>query len=179
MFRAPVSLHIAVVRGREGMIFRMHPNPYAEDLGDRDPFQALAETPQQIQTIVSGWSDDMFERSYAPGKWSARKLLAHLAQTELALGTRVRFALATDRYQAQSFDQDDWMPLDEHVDARTALDVYLSVRRMNLAMWRRLTEAQKSRTFHHPEFGDVSVAWVAAQMAGHDLHHLRQFEQIR
>jgi hypothetical protein len=157
----------------------MHPNPYAADLGHRDPFQALAETPQQIQAIVSGWSDDMFERSYAPGKWSARKLLAHLAQTELALGTRVRFALATADYQAQSFDQDDWMPLDEDVDARTALDVYLSVRRMNMAMWRRLTGAQKARPFHHPEFGQLNVAWVAAQMAGHDIHHLRQFERIR
>jgi hypothetical protein len=173
------SLQIRSLACREGMIFRMHPNPYGEDLGDRDPFQALAETPQQIQAIVDGWTDDMFERSYAPGKWSARTLLAHLAQTELALGTRVRFALATDDYQAQSFDQDVWMPLDEHVDARTALAVYLSLRRMNLALWRQLTGTQKTRTFHHPDFGELDVAWVAAQMAGHDIHHLRQFQRIR
>jgi hypothetical protein len=156
----------------------MHPNPYAEDLGDRDPFQALADTPQRIEAIVSGWTDDMFERSYAPGKWSARKLLAHLAQTELALGTRVRFALSADGYTAQSFDQDVWMPLDEHVDARTALDAYLSLRRMNMAMWRRLTDAQKTLAFHHPDFGELNVAWIAAQMAGHDLHHLKHFERI-
>jgi hypothetical protein len=157
----------------------MHRNPYADDLGDREPFQALGETPQQIRAIVEGWTDEMFERSYAPGKWSARKLLAHLAQTEVALGTRARFALATPDYQAQSFDQDVWMPFDEQVDARTALEVYTSVRRMNLAMWRSLTEAQKNRPFFHPDFGELNVAWIAAQMAGHDIHHLRQFERIR
>lgn len=157
----------------------MHPNPYAGDLGDRDPFKALSETPQQIRAIVESWGDQMFERSYAPGKWNARKLLAHLAQTEVALGTRARFALATPDYEAQSFDQDLWMPLDEHVDARTALEVYTSLRRMNLAMWSRLTDEQKNRPFTHPDFGAVNVAWIAAQMAGHDIHHLKQFQQIK
>ena len=157
----------------------MHANPYAADLEQRDPFVALAETPEQIRATVEGWSDAMFERSYAPGKWSARKLLAHLAQTEMALGTRARYALATPEYQAQSFDQDVWMPLDEKVDARTALEVYLSVRRMNLAMWRSLSDAQKNRLFFHPDFGDLSVRWIAAQMAGHDIHHLKQLQQIR
>ena len=156
----------------------MHANPYAADLEDREPFAALAETPQKIQSLVEGWTAEMFERSYAPGKWSARKLLAHLAQTEMALGTRARFALTTVDYHARSFDQDVWMPLDERVDARTALDVYLSVRRMNLVMWRGLTDVQKNRPFYHPDFGQLHVAWIAAQMAGHDIHHLRQFEQI-
>ena len=157
----------------------MKSNPYGEDLGDLDPFKALARTPERIRAIVDGWTDADFERSYAPGKWSARLLLAHLAQTECALGTRARFALATKDYEAQSFDQDVWMPLDGHVDARTALEVYLSVRRMNLAMWRNLTDAQKERTFSHPDFGVLNVRWIAAQMAGHDIHHLKQFEQIR
>ena len=156
----------------------MNPNPYGSDLGDRDPITALAETPGQIRSIVERWSEGDFERSYAAGKWSARKILAHLAQTELALTARARFALTIDNYQAQSFDQDQWMPLDEHVDARTALDTYTTLRRMNLAMWRGLSDAQMKRSFFHPDFGELHVAWILAQMAGHDIHHLRHFEQI-
>jgi len=156
----------------------MNGNPYGSDLGDLDPLQALGDTPLQIRAIVEGWTDAEFERSYAPGKWSARKILAHLAQTELALSTRARFALTADDYRAQSFDQDQWMPLDEHVDARTALEAYTALRRMNLAMWRGLTPGQMNRPFFHPDFGQLNVAWIAAQMAGHDIHHLKQFRLI-
>ena len=157
----------------------MHANPYAADLENRDPFVALAETPERIRALVKGWTDDMFERSYAAGKWSARKLLAHLAQTEVVLGTRARYALTTPGYQAQSFDQDVWMPFDERIDARTGLEVYTSVRRMNLSMWRGLSNEQKNRPFYHPDFGELNVAWIAAQMAGHDIHHLKQLQEIR
>ena len=157
----------------------MQPNPYGADLGDLEPFKALSETPQKIRTIVERWTDTQYERSYAPGKWSARKILIHLAQTELALGTRARFALTQNGYAAQSFNQDDWMPIDEGMDARTALDVYTTLRKMNVAMWSRLSDAQKDRPFSHPEYGQLSVRWIAAQIAGHDIHHLRQFEQIQ
>ena len=156
----------------------MHKNPYADDLGDRDPYQALGETPDQIKSIVRGWPDAQFERSYAPGKWSARQILVHLAQVELGLSVRARFALAADDYTAEPFDQDAWMPLDEPTDARTALDAYQALRAFNLAMWRRLSEEQRRRSFAHPEFGELNVDWIAAQLAGHDIHHLRQFEAI-
>ena len=156
----------------------MQGNPYAADLGDLDPLKALGETPFQIQALVDGWSDEGFERSYAPGKWSARKILVHLAQTELGLSTRVRYALSAPNYEAQSFDQDQWMPLDERMDARTALEAYTALRRMNLSMWHGLSEAQRSRSFTHPEYGRLDVGWVAAQMAGHDIHHLKHLQQI-
>ena len=157
----------------------MHPNPYGADLGDRDAMTALAETPWRIEAIVQGWSESQFERTYEPGKWSARKLLIHLAQTELALPTRARFALSQDGYVAQSFEQDAWMPLEDATDARTALEAYLALRKLNLQMWRKLTNAQWARTFTHPDFGELSVGWIAAQLAGHDIHHLKQFEAIR
>ena len=154
------------------------PNPYAADLGDRDALEAFAETPFRIEQLLSGWTDQHFERSHAPGKWTARQVLVHLAQTELALGTRVRFALAQDGYAAQNFSQDDWLPADSHMDARTALGAYTALRRMNVAMFRHLTPEQRNRTFTHPEYGTLTVGWVAAQMAGHDIHHLKQLATI-
>ena len=153
-------------------------NPYGTDLGTRPPLEALAETPFQIRELVSGWSESDFERTYAPGKWSARKVLIHLAQSELALTTRARFALSEDGYVAQAFSQDDWMAIDDKASARTALDAYIALRQFNLAMWRALTPAQLERPFRHPEYGDLTVEWIMAQMAGHDIHHLRQFELI-
>jgi len=161
------------------MAMTITPNPYAADLGGRDALEALSDTPQRIRSIVERWSNADFERSYAPGKWSIRKVLIHLAQTELALPTRVRFALSQQGYIAQAFSQDDWLPIDEHVDARTALDTYTTLRRFNLSMFNRLTSADRSRTFTHPEYGQLTVWWVAEQIAGHDIHHLKQIELVQ
>jgi uncharacterized damage-inducible protein DinB len=156
----------------------MQKNPYADDLGERDPYQALGETPRKIADLVGGWTDDQFERTYAPGKWSARKILVHLAQTELALSTRARFALAEPGYKAESFDQDKWLGLDERTDARTALNAYTALRVFNMGMWLRLTDAQKHQSFWHSEYGELNAGWIAAHMAGHDIHHLKHFQQI-
>lgn len=150
------------------------PNPYSADLGNRDALQALGDTPERIRAAVENWTEAEFERTYAPGKWSFRTVLIHLAQTELALCTRVRFALGQPGYTAQPFSQDDWIPLDAQADARTALDAYTTLRRLNVAMFRGLTAEQLQRTFTHPEYGTLTVEWVANQMAGHDIHHLKQ-----
>jgi hypothetical protein len=154
------------------------PNPYAADLGTRNALEALVETPGRIRALVEGWSDAQFERSYAPGKWSIRLVLIHLAQTELALTTRARFALSQQEYAAQAFSQDDWIALDSRCDARTALDAYTTLRRFNVAMFRGLTAEQRARTFTHPEYGLLTVDWIANQMAGHDIHHLKQIEKV-
>jgi hypothetical protein len=156
----------------------MHKNPYADDLGSRDALEALGDTPQKIRALVDTWPADRWEKSYAPGKWSARRVIVHLAQTELALTTRVRFAASQDGYVAQPFNQDAWLLLDDHADAATALDAYTALRRLNLAMFKGMTPAQRQRVFTHPEYGDLTPDWVAAQLAGHDIHHLKQLQRI-
>jgi hypothetical protein len=154
-------------------------NPYGDDLGARRPLDALAETPLRIRQVVERWTDADFEGSYAPGKWSFRQVLIHLAQTELALPARARLALSQEGYVAQPFSQDDWMAIDNKASARTALEAYVSLRQFNLAMWRSLTPEQIDRPFRHPEYGDLTVGWIMAQMAGHDIHHLKQFQTSR
>ena len=88
-------------------------------------------------------------------------MLVHLAQTELALTTRARFALSQDNYAAQSFSQDDWMLIDNQAGALVALDAYTTLRQFNLAMWRALSPEQLDRPFTHPEM-DATVGWIMA-----------------
>jgi hypothetical protein len=157
----------------------MHKNPYADALGSRDALEALADTPRKIHALVERWPAATWEKSYAPGKWSARLVVIHLAQMEIGLPIRVRFAVAQDGYVAQPLDQDAWLAVDEHADGPTALDAYMALRRLNVAMFKGLTASQRQRTFRHPEYGELSPDWVAAQLAGHDLHHLNQLQTIR
>jgi hypothetical protein len=154
-------------------------NPYAEDLGAVPPLKALADTPRKIQALVGKWPAARWKKTYAPGKWSARRILVHLAQAELALTTRVRFAASQEGYVAQPFDQDEWLALDDHADGPTALAAYVALRKLNVVMFKGMSPAQRTRTFTHPEYGALTPDWVAAQLAGHDIHHLKQLKQIK
>ena len=152
--------------------------PYSTDLAGREPIAALRETTSRIGAIAGGWAAADFERSYAPGKWSARQLLIHLAQTELALGNRARMALTTPNYSAQSFNQDEWIARDATLTGRAALDAFLALAVMNTALFASLSPADRERTLTHPEYGSLTVDWIVHQMAGHQIHHLRQLEAI-
>jgi len=159
--------------------------PYTADLGGREPLAAIADTSTRLRKLLEGWSAEQFERTYAPGKWTARQILIHLAQTELALGNRARMALATPNYVAQAFDQDAWMGKEAGgagraggVSARVALDALVSLSAMNYAFFASLSTEDRATPFSHPEYGALTVDWLIHQMAGHGIHHLRQLDEI-
>jgi hypothetical protein len=154
------------------------PNPYAADLGGRDPLDALADTPTRIRALTERWTPQQYERSYAPGKWSARQILIHLAQTEMALGARARMALSTTPYTSQPFDQNAWMARDTATSGADALNALVAMSVMNRALFASLSDADRATAFTHPEYGPISVDWLIHQMAGHQIHHLRQLEVI-
>jgi hypothetical protein len=153
-------------------------NRYASYLGGDDARVSLERTSARIAQIVGGWPDDVFERSHAPGRWRAREVLTHLAQSEIVFANRLRFGLAEQDYVVQPFDQDAWMRIEPNVGGRAALAAYLGLRQLNLALCRSLTPEQRARTFTHPEFGTITVDWVIVFFAGHERNHLPQLEAV-
>jgi hypothetical protein len=152
--------------------------PYAGDLGERDPLAAIRDTADRIAGLARGWAPDRFERSWAPGKWSARQILTHLAQTELALGNRARMALATPGYVAQAFDQDAWIARETRLSGPEALETFLALAQMNVLFFDGLSTADRATRLSHPDYGELTLDWIIHQMAGHQVHHLRQLQGI-
>ena len=162
--------------------------PYTADLDNREPLSAMRDSAARILAIVGGWRPDQFDRSYAPGKWDARQILTHLAQSEIALGYRARMALTTLGYASQSFDQDRWMSIEAggsggpagpgRLTGHDALDAFLGIAAMNIALFASLSEPDRATSLSHPEYGSLTVDWIIHQMAGHQIHHLKQLEQI-
>ena len=157
---------------------RIAPNPYAPDLGDRDPIASLRETPDRYGTVLGAWTAEQFERPYAPGKWTARQVLIHLAQAELMIQPRVRLALTAADYAVQPFEQDDLLALEPSVDAPTALATYRTLRQFCLPLFESLTPSQLATTCRHPQMGTLNVRWILVMLAGHELRHLRQLESL-
>ena len=153
-------------------------NPYTSDLDGREPLSAMRDAVTRIASLVSGWTPAQFERTYAPGKWTARQILTHLAQPELALGNRARMALATPNYTSQAFDQDRWMLREATLGGQEAAAALVACNAMNRALFAALSPGDRAIPFSHPEYGSLTVDWIIHQMAGHVVHHLVQLETI-
>jgi DinB family protein len=152
--------------------------PYTADLAGRDPIEAMAETTAQIEALTTKWMAAQFEQTYAPGKWTARQILTHLAQTELALGARARMALTTPGYVAQPFDQDLWIQRESSLSGRDAAAAFATISRMNTTFYGSLSNVDRQVPFAHPEYGALTVDWLIHQAAGHQIHHKKQLETI-
>jgi len=151
---------------------------YSKYLGDQEPLATIRRNIETIRTLTRPWTPDRFERSYAPGKWTARQVLTHLAQTELALGNRARMALSTPNYAAQRFDQDDWIRRETRLTGLEAVDTFAAIARFNLALFEGLSPSDRQIAMSHPEYGSITVDWIIHLLPGHQLHHLEHLKQI-
>ena len=157
-------------------------HPYIEKilatLEDRDPIAVLEATPLRLEEISAGFDHDDFQRSYAPGKWTAREVLAHLADCEIGLGFRFRQALAEENHQVQPFDQDLWARRYARFDPALALDAFSGLRRWNLTLFTTFDLNDWLRPVRYSFEGIDNVDTMVRFLAGHDLNHLAQLEQI-
>ena len=152
-----------------------------EDRLDDNPERRTTSHPSlaaRVRALAGEWSIADFERSYAPGKWSARQILTHLAQSEVALGYRARMAITSPGYAAQSFDQDRWLAHESTTSGHDALDAFLGLAAMNASLFEGLSPTDRAATLSHPEYGSLTVDWIIHQMAGHQIHHLKQLDVI-
>jgi len=152
-------------------------NPYASYLGSRDPFAVIAATAAQLQSRLDKLGKEGVERPWAPGKWSPREVVIHLADTEITFAFRIRQALAERDHVIQPFDQTAWSQQYAAYDAATALNVFRTVRAWNLTLLRSLPKEAFAKRVTHPERGAMTLQTIVETMAGHDLNHLQQLQQ--
>ena len=150
-------------------------------VGTRQPMEILRETPAAIRRGIAGLSDAQLSQPEAPGKWSIRQMLQHLADSELVWGYRLRMVLAHERPPLIGYDQDLWAERLRYAasDVAGALDLWSALRRADLRLLDGVSEADCARVGVHAERGEESVAHMVRMFAGHDLMHLQQLERIR
>jgi uncharacterized damage-inducible protein DinB len=153
-------------------------NPYAAHLGDRTPLDVIEETPRRLTKLVETIGPERLEASPAPGKWSARDILSHLADAEIVFSFRLKQTLAEDHHVIQPFDQDLWAKSYPSCDAQVALATLSAVRAWNLALIRSVNAAEMSKPVTHPERGTMTFQTIVETMAGHDRNHIKQMEAI-
>jgi hypothetical protein len=158
----------------------MMATPYAEHVGDRDPVDVLRTSLAEYRTVTSQVSAARWAEPWQPGKWTFGQIMLHVAQWEIILGLRVRCGVALPTFTVQPMHQDPFVAIEEHaVDGPTAAAGFLALRAMNLALASSLTPEQRATPVIHPERGRIDVNDLLVTLAGHGVHHLKQFGPSR
>ena len=149
-------------------------------VGDKEPLAILAATPDLIARELEGLNNEKLTRRPAPDEWCVNEIVGHLLDDEIATAWRYRQMIENDGALLASFNQDEWARLG-HYAARPAYEIltlFRMIREWNLRMLGSLTPEEWSRKGIHAERGSTSVKELVEHMAGHDLNHLKQIEQI-
>ena len=134
-----------------------------------DGYRAVAEA-------LVGANDEELDARPAPGKWSAREVVHHLADSEMTAAVRFRLLLATDYPQIVGFDQEEFarrLYYDRPTEA--SLDVFKAARRTTAELMDRMSDAEWAREGTHSEHGRYTLTrWLEIYSA----HAHRHAEQI-
>ena len=146
----------------------------------KDPLKIQSATAKRLAQFVKRAPASKLRKRPAPDKWSVGEILAHLADTEIVVGWRIRSILAAPGTPIQAFDQDAWAAAGNYArrDPRKSLEQFRAVRDANLALFKSLTPEQRKRHGMHAERGEETLERILSMMAGHDLNHLEQLERI-
>jgi hypothetical protein len=115
-------------------------------------------------------------RTYAPGKWSVRFVLLHLADSETVLFDRIRRVLSEPRQVLWVYDQDAWAKgLDySQVPLDLSRQVYQSVRNAIIYYADKYYQAKGHLEFVHSVTGVRTLKDEFDKVASHNEHHLGQ-----
>ena len=150
-------------------------------LDDRDPLEVMREMPSALRTIVREVPPQLLGAREAPGKWSIREVIAHLADSERNGSVRFRMVIAHDRPALPAYDQDLWAERLAYSESNVeeSLEEFTALRRANVRLFERASDEDLARVGMHSERGEESLGYMLKLYAGHDIVHLRQIERIR
>ena len=151
-------------------------NPYASYLDGRPVLNIISATPSALQSLTAGLNVNTMDTPPAPGKWSVREMLEHLADCEMVFGFRLRQALEQPGSVIVPFDQDVWATRYSAYSAAVALRTFIAVREWNLALLTTVSDAEQGNTIIHPERGEITFEVMLETIAGHDLNHLTRLK---
>lgn len=150
-------------------------------LGNADALQSMESIPATLTNLLQGVPESVLTRPPAPGKWSIREVMAHLADSELVVGFRYRAIAGGDNgVPIAAYDQDRWAASGNYSQTRieNSLKSFFALREMNLSFLRQLPAAAWDKYGIHAERGRETLRDVVQLLAGHDLNHLGQIKKI-
>lgn len=144
--------------------------------GDDLPGSALKEM-VTLRSLLAGVSEEASSRGYAPGKWSIREVVGHIADTERIMSVRaLRFARGDDT-SLPGMEQDPYVANSGHGARSLAslLDELETIRHSTVSLMRSFDEAALERG-GEASGARATVRAICFLTLGHGIHHRKVLE---
>jgi hypothetical protein len=146
-----------------------------------DLLERFRRAPELLAVVLTGVFGEEEDFLPAPGKWSIRQVIAHLADSEVVGAHRFRQVIAEDNPTLVAFDQEAW---GKHLDytrrkPKQSLESFRRMRAENYELLKDLPEAAFARTGTHTERGALTLRALLEINAQHSENHARQLQSIR
>lgn len=146
----------------------------------QDYIKKLREFPEQLEARVKPLTDEQLDQREAEGEWSTRQIVHHLADSHMSANFRFRLPLSEPPIpRLPTYDQDVWAQMPDY---RLPLEPSFLILRGLHARWvallESLTDEQWTCAGVHPEWGEVTVEYVASHYADHCDNHMAQINRI-
>src|SRR5271169_1028963 len=122
-------------------------------LEGKNAVKLQSATPKKLERLVKSVSTGKLRKRPAPAKWSIAEIVAHLADTELVVGYRIRMILGAPGTPIQAFDQDAWAAALGYGkrDVSKSLAQFRALREANLRILKSLKPEQWKHHGLHAE----------------------------
>jgi DinB superfamily len=133
-----------------------------------------------VAAALEGATDAELDARPAPGTWSAREIVHHLADSEMTSANRLRLLVAEDHAQIRPYDQ-ELFARTLHYDRPIAASMlaFQGARASSGELLDRLTDAQWEKVGTHPEHDRYSVERWLEIYAAHAHNHADQIARAR
>ena len=151
---------------------------------DRDTRKKLIDAYKDGYRVVAdalaGAADEELDASPAPGKWTAREIVHHLADSEMNAAMRLRLLLAEDKPAIKGIDQDEFArKLYYDRPHESSLEAFRWARQTTAELLERMGPAEWLRQGTHSEIGRFGVEEWLRIYAPHAHSHARQIREAR
>ena len=139
----------------------------------KDGYRAVAEA-------LEGATDGELDARPTPGKWTAREIVHHLADSEMTSAVRLRLLVAEENAAIRAYDEKQFaarLHYDRPIE--NSLLAFRAARLSTGDLLDRMTDADFAKKGTHPEHGTYGVERWLEIYADHAHNHADQIRRAR
>ncbi|WP_304237120.1 DinB family protein [Jiulongibacter sediminis] len=144
--------------------------------------EILERTPQTLQVLLGGISEDWTHENEGEGTWSAKEIISHLIlgeRTDWIPRLKIIFSDRPDK-TFEPFDMEAHLDYAKTYSLESLLAEFQSLRNQNIETLKslKITEENLDQIGIHPALGKATARELLATWTVHDLGHISQIGRV-